>query len=358
MPDKHPQKTGNSESLSQEGLPSEFPTPRPPETVALPEGSRNKASATERSSRETGAGNTNPHQPASTNESTSPKTNSQQLTDSSRRYWSNTANAPQTVRTDQYVDHHDVCEECIKREQSLSDVDVTSPGSWDRASDTDYEHYNKADLDLEDDSEVRGAESGENRPQYKVLSLTEHNLKLWESIVSPSAFSSYEIGLISFQNPRDAVFRMRRLSDYVFFQSSLLDPEALARARSTDGASPIGKLEALGAATFGLRRPASVIGIMPTTVRVNDVLSNTQAKPPSSPTSPLPHLTHSKSQSFETDLFEDNTMLKQLGHPKAEPRRVRTASQSSIMDASMISVMSCRAQDVINTPIGVPQWVL
>ncbi|TEB23778.1 hypothetical protein FA13DRAFT_1402588 [Coprinellus micaceus] len=289
------------------------------------------------SSLDTGAGdNTSPPQSAPANESTSPNTNSQQPTDSSRRYWSNVANALQTVGTDPHVE--DVCEECIKRDQSLSDVDVTSPGSWDRAGDAGYEYFSNADLDLED--EYRGADSGESRPQYKVLSLTEHNLELWERI-----------------NPRDTVFRMRRLSDYVLFQNSLLDAEALASASSMDGAFSISELEAFGAANFNLQRPASVIGIMPTTI--DDARSNIQAKSLTSPTSESPsrHHAYSKSQSCETDLFDDNTMLKQLGRPKAEPRRARTVSQSSIMGASVISVMSCRARDAIITPPGVPNWV-
>ena len=147
---------------------------------------------------------------------------------------------------------------------------------------------------------------------------------------------------------------MRRLTSYIYSQRSLLDAEALASARSMDGPFPLDSSDVLGAANFNLQRPASIIGVMP--APVNDASVNVQIKPPTSPTPPSPHRTHSKSQSCETDLFEDNTMLKHFGRPK-EPRRARTASQNSIMGASVVSVIGCRGLDAMIKPTDVAKWV-
>jgi len=73
----------------------------------------------------------------------------------------------------------DVCLECTMRDQEMADVDVTSPGVWDRASDAAFEELKRRELE----DEVNGVASDPNRPRLKGGRLTEQNLKLWLSIV-------------------------------------------------------------------------------------------------------------------------------------------------------------------------------
>lgn len=65
------------------------------------------------------------------------------------------------------------------RDQEMADVDVTSPGVWDRASDAAFEELKRRELE----DEVNGVASDPNRPRLKGGRLTEQNLKLWLSIV-------------------------------------------------------------------------------------------------------------------------------------------------------------------------------
>lgn len=72
------------------------------------------------------------------------------------------------------------------RDQDMADVDVTSPGIWDRASDVLFEELKER----EREEEAAGiVSSDEKRPRARGGKLTEQNLKLWLSIVSyPFAF--------------------------------------------------------------------------------------------------------------------------------------------------------------------------
>ena len=74
----------------------------------------------------------------------------------------------------------EVCLECAMRDQDMADVDVTSAGIWERASDAQYEELRHRELEEEDS----GVEPDEKRPRYRGGRLTEQNLKLWLSIVS------------------------------------------------------------------------------------------------------------------------------------------------------------------------------
>lgn len=60
-----------------------------------------------------------------------------------------------------------------------TDVDVTSPGVWDRESDV---WYNELVL-LDDEDDRHGIPPSISRPRSKGHLLTEHNLKLWLSMV-------------------------------------------------------------------------------------------------------------------------------------------------------------------------------
>ena len=64
----------------------------------------------------------------------------------------------------------------------MADVDVTSPGVWERASDAVYEELKQRELD----DEVNGIVTVDDpsRPRVRGGRLTEQNIKIWLSIVS------------------------------------------------------------------------------------------------------------------------------------------------------------------------------
>lgn len=71
--------------------------------------------------------------------------------------------------------------ECAMRDQDMADVDVTSPGVWERASDVQFEELKQREADEENNGIVVDNPS---RPRVKGGRLTEQNLKIWLSIVS------------------------------------------------------------------------------------------------------------------------------------------------------------------------------
>ena len=76
----------------------------------------------------------------------------------------------------------EVCVECAMRDQDMADVDVTSPGIWERDSDAAYEELLHRELDEEEEGV---APENPNRPRARGGRLTEPNLKLWLSLVRP-----------------------------------------------------------------------------------------------------------------------------------------------------------------------------
>ena len=68
------------------------------------------------------------------------------------------------------------------RDQDMADVDVTSPGIWERDSDAAYEELLHRELDEEEEGV---APENPNRPRARGGRLTEPNLKLWLSLVRP-----------------------------------------------------------------------------------------------------------------------------------------------------------------------------
>ena len=79
------------------------------------------------------------------------------------------------------VPKEEVCVECAMRDQDMADVDVTSPGVWERESDAYYEDLCRREAD----EETSGVSSSDHssKPRAKGGLLTEANLKLWLSVV-------------------------------------------------------------------------------------------------------------------------------------------------------------------------------
>ena len=82
----------------------------------------------------------------------------------------------------------EVCVECAMRDQDMADVDVTSPGVWERESDMAFEDLKRQEL--EDEANGVLTTDDTTRPRVKGGRLTEQNLKLWLSIVCCSFLSA------------------------------------------------------------------------------------------------------------------------------------------------------------------------
>lgn len=75
----------------------------------------------------------------------------------------------------------EVCVECAMRDEDMADVDVTSPGVWERESDAEYEELKRREE--EDAANGLVTIDDPNRPRARGGRLTEQNLKLWLSVV-------------------------------------------------------------------------------------------------------------------------------------------------------------------------------
>ncbi|KAI0332331.1 hypothetical protein GY45DRAFT_494596 [Cubamyces sp. BRFM 1775] len=111
------------------------------------------------------------------------------------------------------VPKEEICVECAMRDQDMADVDVTSPGVWDRESDILYEELCRREA--EEEASGRASSDNHSRPRAKGGRLTEENLRFWLSI-----------------NPKEPSSRQQTLDQYVKSQRQLLEAEALARARA------------------------------------------------------------------------------------------------------------------------------
>lgn len=92
----------------------------------------------------------------------------------------NAPNPIQTVYTPIIPQQEEICVECAMRDQDMADVDVTSPGVWERASDVLFEELKQRELEDEANGVVL---DNPTRPRIKGGRLTEQNIKLWLSVV-------------------------------------------------------------------------------------------------------------------------------------------------------------------------------
>ena len=125
----------------------------------------------------------------------------------------------------------EVCVECAMRDQDMADVDVTSPGVWDRESDALYDDIVRRE---EEHSDILSSESHKsNRPRAKGGKLTESNLKVWMTMVRfcVTLLMIFGDNVIP-QNPREPQARQQTLHLYLKTQRTLLEAETLAHARA------------------------------------------------------------------------------------------------------------------------------
>ena len=91
-----------------------------------------------------------------------------------------------------HIPREEVCLECAMRDQDMADVDVTSPGAWERDSDVHYTDLIRSEEEAISD----GAPLPEDRPRSTGDMLTETNLKLWLSVVRAFPFPTNRHNLI------------------------------------------------------------------------------------------------------------------------------------------------------------------
>ncbi|KAJ7218068.1 hypothetical protein GGX14DRAFT_439572 [Mycena pura] len=216
----------------------------------------------------------------------------------------------------------EVCVECAMRDQDMIDVDVTSPGVWDRESDVMFEELLRREIE----DEASDVPFDESRPRARGGLLTEQNLRVWLSV-----------------NPREPAARQQTLNTYIKAQRTLLEAEALARARAMQEAK---QLDNRMRDTYSqLRRSAYDAGNG--AVPVVDDSGGVRIKPPQSPSSP----SHPRSHSREVTLLENGMIVEHVDVRKEEKvarerrrkdeKRARKSSRSSVIDVnSIISAQS------------------
>ena len=78
-----------------------------------------------------------------------------------------------------HIPKEEVCLECAMRDQDMADVDVTSPGVWERDSDVHYDDLVRS----EEEAFSNGTPLPEDRPRSTGDMLSVTNLKLWLTMV-------------------------------------------------------------------------------------------------------------------------------------------------------------------------------
>ncbi|KAF8906552.1 hypothetical protein CPB84DRAFT_1704809 [Gymnopilus junonius] len=230
--------------------------------------------------------------------------------------------APNPVYTPIAPPQEEICVECAMRDQDMADVDVTSPGVWERASDVLFEELKQRELEEEATGVVVDNPS---RPRIKGGRLTEQNVKLWLSI-----------------NPREPASRQQTLNNYIKSQRTLLEAEALAHARAMQEAK---QLDSRMRDTYSqLRRSAYDMGN--SSSPADDMGGGVRIKPPLAPNTPNTPLSHARSHSREITLLENGMIVEHVDvrkeekeareRKKKEEKRARKLSRSSVMDVTSI----------------------
>ncbi|KAH9931151.1 uncharacterized protein BXZ73DRAFT_90223 [Epithele typhae] len=224
----------------------------------------------------------------------------------------------------------EVCVECAMRDQDMADVDVTSPGVWDRESDVMYEELCRREAE----EEMSGQTSSDNhsRPRASGGMLSEENLKFWMSI-----------------NPKEPSSRQQTLDMYVKAQRSLLEADALARARALRESR---LLDEKMRDTFSqLRRSAYELG---SSLQPNDEGGALRIKAPrvASQSSAGPAQGHSR----EVTLLENGMIVEHVDIRREEKdrRREERRERSRARKTSRSSRSAADVASVYSMPLGSP----
>ncbi|PCH43460.1 hypothetical protein WOLCODRAFT_138353 [Wolfiporia cocos MD-104 SS10] len=230
------------------------------------------------------------------------------------------------------IPKEEVCVECAMRDQDMADVDVLSPGIWERESDVLYEELVRREQE-EETTGVYHPESS-SRPRAKGQPLSEENLRLWLSM-----------------NPKEPSSRMQTLDQYVRSQRSLLEAEALAHARAMRESR---QLEDRMRDTYSqLRRSAYELNNAPQDA--DETGGGVRIKPPRSASAPTAAVLASsaKNDGREVTLLENGMIVEHVDVRKEEKEererrrkeerrdrsRARKSSRGSVIDVASIYSM-------------------
>lgn len=226
----------------------------------------------------------------------------------------------------------EVCVECAMRDQDMADVDVTTPGVWDRESDI---HFHEL-LRLEHEEEMNGVVNTDpSRPRAKGGRLTEQNLKIWLSV-----------------NPREPASRQQTLEKYIRSQATLLEAEALAHARAMQEAKHLDNR--MRDAYSQLRRSAYDTGGSITPMEDG---SGVRIKPPN-------EVVHKRGPSREVTLLENGMIVEHVDvrkeereareRKRREDRRARKSSRGSAMDVMSVYSTQSQSTPMLESPLPLP----
>ncbi|KAG7098515.1 hypothetical protein E1B28_000459 [Marasmius oreades] len=214
----------------------------------------------------------------------------------------------------------EVCLECAMRDQDMADVDVASPGVWDRESDIHYEELKRREAE----EEATGIINTETPPRPRAYGgkLTEQNIKLWLSV-----------------NPREPTSRQQTLNTFVKSQRALLEAQATAQTKAIKEARQLDNR--MRDAYSQLRRSAYDTG---NSAAPADDTGGIRIKPPSTPSSPAFAPTHERTHSRDVTLLENGMIVEHVdvrkeerevrSRQRREERRARKSSRSSVIDAT------------------------
>ncbi|KIJ39903.1 hypothetical protein M422DRAFT_68708 [Sphaerobolus stellatus SS14] len=145
----------------------------------------------------------------------------------------------------------ELCLECMMRDEDMADVDVTSPGVWERESDAYYVELCRREEEEEREREMHPTSSsgvsssmGEHRlPRARGAKMTEGNLAVWNTLNPPEPASKHQT-LLSYLDTQNTLLRAEsRARQQAMKESRLLDEKmrnayAELRQSSYEVASP------------------------------------------------------------------------------------------------------------------------
>lgn len=97
------------------------------------------------------------------------------------------------------------------RDAEMADVDVNSPGVWERESDVWYDEL----MRKEREDEKLGHPPSSSRPRAKGLNLTESNLRIWLSMVV-----FFDLFMLGYSNVQNRIQRRHMLARQMFKPTS------------------------------------------------------------------------------------------------------------------------------------------
>ncbi|GBE81184.1 hypothetical protein SCP_0309110 [Sparassis crispa] len=225
------------------------------------------------------------------------------------------------------VPKEEVCVECAMRDQDMADVDVASPGAWERDSDVLYDEL----IRREQEDEAAGTPPSEhpNRPRARGGRLTEESLHLWLSL-----------------NPKEPSSRQQTLDQYVRSQRTLLEAEVLAHARAMRESRQLD--DKVRDACSQLRRSAYDLNVNPKHAEDASVKASRSSSMPGGAV-----IAHTHGHSRDVTLLENGMIVEHVDVRKEEKEererrrkeerlersRVRKSSRGSAIDVTSVYSM-------------------